>query len=99
MSARLPRCAARLRVALGRTALFTTDVSPGGFCAEALLPAEPGTVVAGSIALFGRDYPFTGEVVWSSPSDPRRRSRGKIGVRFSGIENRFFHAFVSAFPP
>ena len=54
-------------------------------------------MVAGSIALLGRDFPFTGEVIWSEPGDERRLTRGKIGVRFSGIENRFFHAFIAAF--
>ncbi len=95
---RLPRVEHRARVALGKTALFTLDLSPGGFCAELLHPLAPGTPVAGSLALGMRDFPFTGQVVWAREGDARRTRRGRIGVRFTGIENRFFDVFRIAFP-
>ncbi len=94
----LPRQPKRVRVALGKVAVFTTDVSPGGFCAELLHVLEPGQLVSGSISFDAHDFPFTGQVMWASPGDPRQTRRGRIGVRFTGIENRFFRAFQTAIP-
>lgn len=93
----LPRHLRRLRVALGRHVVFTADLSPGGFCAELLHPLDPGQPVSGSISLAAKDFPFTGEVVWSRPAHPRMRALGRIGVRFTSIENRFFTAYCAEF--
>jgi hypothetical protein len=89
----LPRQKRRVRVALGRVAIFTTDVSPGGFCAEMIHALAPGSVVTGSIVLSAKTFPFEGQVVWSKAGEPRLTRLGRIGVRFTNIENRFFQAF------
>lgn len=93
----LPRQRRRLRVALGKVALFTADVGPGGFSAEMMHVLPPGTNVSGSISLGAHEFPFTGQVVWAKAGEPRLTQRGRIGVKFTGIENRFFTAFSAAF--
>lgn len=88
-----PRHDRRLRMALGNVLVFTRDLSPGGFCAEMMHVLAPGTSVAGTLALGGRDFPFTGRVSWSQSGDPKRARRGVVGVCFTGIENGFFQTF------
>ncbi len=88
----------RLRVALGKMAVWSWDLSPRGFCAELLHVLAPGELSTGSILLGVKEFPFTGEVVWSNAGDPLRARRGRIGVRFTGIEPRFFHVFQNVFP-
>jgi hypothetical protein len=75
----------RLRVSLGSTPLFTTDISAGGFSAEILRAPEPGTRVAGVIRLVGDEVPYAGEVVWARAGTPRLNLRGRIGVRFTSL--------------
>lgn len=93
----LPRQRKRLRVALGKTAVFSADVSPGGVCVELLHTLEVGKPVSGLISLAAHDFPFTGTVVWSEPGDEKMSQRGRIGIRFTGIENRFFDTYARTF--
>jgi hypothetical protein len=87
----VPRERRRLKIALGgRLPAFTADVSPGGFACEMMTVPRPGTTVHGSITFLEREFPFTGEVSWAQAGDPRLSLRGRVGVRFTGIDNDFF---------
>ena len=93
----LPRLRRRLKLSLGgRLPAFTADVSPRGFAVELMHVAKPGTDVHGSISIAGQDFPFTGKVCWAKAGDPRLSVRGRYGVRFTGIANRFFELFQSS---
>ncbi len=90
----LPRLRRRLKLTLGgKMPAFTADVSPQGFAVEVMRIAKPGAEVSGSISLEGEDFPFTGRVTWAKAGDPRMSVRGRFGVRFTGIANRFFELF------
>src|SRR5438067_2440585 len=94
----VPRQRRRLKISLGgKLPAFTADVSPGGFAVEMMTVPRPGTVVHGSLTFEGREYPFTGEVSWVRPGDPRLSVRGRVGIRFTGIENEFFQRYREAF--
>lgn len=41
----------------------------------------------------GEEFPFTGKVCWAKAGDPRMSVRGRFGVRFTGIANKFFELF------
>ncbi|MHB8875972.1 MAG: PilZ domain-containing protein [Myxococcaceae bacterium] len=96
---RLNRQRRRLRVALGKVAVFTSDVSEGGFCAELMHVLEPGHAVSGTVAVGSHEYPFLGKVAWARAGDPRLGQRGRMGVRFESIDDHFLAAYHSAFPP
>lgn len=90
----LPRLRRRLKLTLGgKLPAFTADVSPQGFAVEVMRITPPGTHVAGSITVQGEEFPFTGRVTWAKQGDPRMSVRGRFGVRFTGIANRFFELF------
>lgn len=90
----VPRQRKRLKISLGgRMPAFTADVSPGGFAAELMHVLRPGQMVHGAITLCGREFAFTGEVSWARAGDPRMSVRGRMGVRFTGIDNDFFELF------
>ncbi len=90
----LPRLRRRLKLTLGgKLPAFTADVSPQGFAVEAMHIARPGTDVSGSISIQGQQFDFTGKVCWAKQGDVRMSVRGKYGVRFTGIANRFFELF------
>jgi hypothetical protein len=90
----VPRQRRRLKISLGgRLPAFTADVSPGGFACETMNVPRPGTMVHGSLTLDEREFPFTGEVSWAQAGDPRLSLRGRMGVRFTGIDNDFFVRF------
>ncbi len=96
----LPRLRKRLKLSLGgRLPAFTSDVSPYGFSAELMRTVRPGTTVHGSITLGETEFPFTGVVKWSKAAEPRLQSRGRFGVRFTGIANAFFELFARTFVP
>ena len=80
---RSERLRRRLRVELGHTAAFTVDVSAGGFCVELVRVLPPGSTLAGSIHVSGRELPFGGEVVWARESAVGLGIRGRMGVRFT----------------
>jgi hypothetical protein len=87
----VPRQRRRFKIALGgKMPAFTADVSPGGFAAEMMQVLRPGMSVHGSITLDSREFPFTGQVSWAKAGDPRMSVRGRVGVRFTGIENDFY---------
>lgn len=93
----LPRFRRRLKLTLGgKLPAFTADVSPQGFAVEAMRSCPPGTDVAGSITLQGEEFTFTGKVCWAKAGDPRLSVRGRFGVRFTGIANRFFELFQTS---
>lgn len=93
----LPRLRRRLRVLWGDTSpVFTQDVSPGGFAVELVRVPPPGTTVHGVLPFAGRDFPFTGVVVWARAGEPRLHLRGRVGVRFTGIDNAYFAAYAQA---
>jgi hypothetical protein len=73
----------RFRVELGHTAAFTVDVSAGGFCVELVRVLPPGSPLAGSIHVNGRELPFGGQVVWARQSAAGLNIRGRMGVRFT----------------
>ncbi len=87
----LPRLRRRLKIHLeGKPDAFTSDVSPQGFAAELMRIVTPGSSVTGSIALGGEQFPFTGKVCWAKQGEPRMNVRGRFGVCFTGIANRFY---------
>ncbi|MBX5481226.1 MAG: PilZ domain-containing protein [Myxococcaceae bacterium] len=79
----LPRTRRRLRIEFAGTPAFTVDVSPGGFCTEAMRVLPPGSPVSGRIRVHGRDVEFHGVVAWAKPGDPRLQLRGRMGVKLS----------------
>jgi hypothetical protein len=90
----VPRQRRRLKISLGgRLPAFTADVSPGGFACDMMQVPRPGTTVHGSITFVEREFQFTGEVTWAQAGDPRLSLRGKVGIRFTGIDNDFFRLF------
>jgi hypothetical protein len=93
----LPRLRRRLRLLWDATGpAFTQDLSPGGFALELLRVPPPGTTVHGVLPFAGHEFPFTGVVVWARAGEPRINLRGRIGVRFTGIDNGYFTAYAAA---
>ena len=93
----LPRLRRRLKLSLGgKLPAFTADVSPQGFAVEVMHIARPGTDVHGSISIQGQEFPFTGKVCWAKAGDQRMAVRGRFGVRFTGIANKFFELFAAS---
>lgn len=90
----------RLKLSLGgKLPAFTADVSPGGFSVELMSVPRPGTTVHGTLTLEGREFPFTGEVSWAQHGDPRLSVRGRVGVRFTGIDNTYYELYERSFTP
>ncbi len=89
----MPRQRKRLRVEVAGSPFFTVDISPGGFCYESMRIIEPGSAVQGRIRVNERDLPFTGMVAWAKASEPRMQIRGRMGVRFTGVDSTFFSLF------
>ncbi len=75
----------RIRLTIGRTAVFTSDIGPGGFSAEMMRALPAGAPVEGTIRLEGLEVGYVGKVVWSLPGDLRVNVRGRIGVRFTQL--------------
>jgi hypothetical protein len=65
--------------------VFTLDLGPGGFSAEIMRAAPIGTTVKGTIRLNGVDVPYSGEIVWAKPGDPRLNLRSRLGIRFTDL--------------
>jgi hypothetical protein len=80
-----PRHRQRVPVVLGRMTLFTVNVGRGGFCTELLRVLAPGTHVEGAIRVRGREYAYSGRVVWSREGSPRMNVRGRMGIRFLSV--------------
>ncbi len=91
----IPRQRKRFKLSLGGGKLpsFTADVSPGGFAVEVAHVQRPGTETHGHLHVEGREFPFTGVVSWAQQGDPRLSVRGRMGIRFTGIDNDFFAVF------
>jgi hypothetical protein len=75
----------RFKVTLGAFASFTTDVSEGGFCTEAMRVLPLAAQVQGAIEGFGKVVPFAGRVAWSAPGDACLHVRGRMGISFTEI--------------
>jgi hypothetical protein len=79
-----PRKRRRLLVQLDRTASFTIDVSPRGFCLGALKVLPVNSRLEGTIRVDqGMPIPFEGRVAWIAPGDRRLNLPGKMGVALS----------------
>ncbi|MGA9520391.1 MAG: PilZ domain-containing protein [Myxococcaceae bacterium] len=91
----MPRQRKRLRVEVSGSPVFTVDVSPGGFCYESMRILEPGSVIKGKIRVNDADLPFTGMVAWAKASEPRMQLRGRMGIRFTGVDSAFYSLFGS----
>ncbi len=92
----MPRQRKRLRVEVSGSPMFTVDVSPGGFCYESMRILPPGSVVHGKIRVNEKDLPFTGLVAWAKASEPRMQVRGRMGIRFTGVDRAFYALFGGA---
>ncbi len=79
----------RLKVTIGRTSCFSTDISAGGFCAELVRGLAPGTGLEGSIHIEGQTVRFAGAVAWVKAGDVGLSLRSRIGVRFTQIAQDF----------
>jgi hypothetical protein len=78
-----PRQRQRLRVSFeGSDQDLIAEVSPQGFSVSLPRVLRPGTQLEGSLHLQDRRFPFTGEVTWAHPGDPRLCFVGRMGVRF-----------------
>ena len=88
----------RLRVSLGKVAVFTADVCDEGFCAELIHVLEPGHPVSGRVSVGSHEYPFLGTVTWARHGDPQLGLRGRMGVHFESIDDHFLAAYHHAFP-
>ena len=87
----IPRERRRLKLSLGgKLPAFTADVSPGGISYETMNVPKPGSMVHGTLTLEGQEFIFTGEVTWARAGDPRLSVRGRVGVRFTGIDNAYY---------
>lgn len=75
----------RIRMSIGRTAIYTADIGSGGFSAEMMRALPAGSAVEGTIRVDHVEGDYTGEVVWSLPGDLRLNVRGRIGVRFISL--------------
>ena len=92
----VPRERRRLKLSLGgKLPAFTADVSPGGIAVEMMNVPRPGTMVHGALTVDGREFPFTGEVSWARAGDPRLSVRGRVGIRFTGIDNEFYALYAA----
>ena len=72
---------------------ITADVSSGGFCVEMSEVLVPGSQVQGTLYFGSQEVPFTGEVTWATPVDPRASTRGRFGVRFTEVGQEFQEYF------
>ncbi len=86
--ARSPR---RLWVLVAGETGFTADVTANGFCVEGVRVAQPGTSLAGSIALGDREFAFVGTVCWTRAANAQH---ARMGIRFLEVAEEFRAAFA-----
>lgn len=72
---------------------FTTDASPGGFCAESMRVLRPGTDIHGKIRVGEEDVEFTGKIAWAKAAEPRLQIRGRMGIRLTGVGASYYRLF------
>lgn len=77
-----PRQRRRLKVTVGTTSWFTTDLGAGGFGAETARAPIPGSDVVGMIHAKEVEVPFAGKIAWSVRGNMHIGLRGRTGVRF-----------------
>jgi hypothetical protein len=58
----------------------STDISPGGICAEMQTTSFPGARLNGTLHLEDREIPFVGELAWATAAKSGRGCR--LGLRF-----------------
>lgn len=92
----IPRVRKRLRVVLNGAQSFTSDVSPGGFCIELLDVLPPGSDVSGTLNLEDAAFQFSGKVQWAVSGERKIMKRGRMGIRFTGIDPSFFQKYIAA---
>lgn len=88
-----PRTRKRLRVTVGSSPAFTSDISPGGFCIETMKTQKPGTDISGKIRVEEQEYEFTGKVAWALAGDLRLNQRGRMGVKLVRISSDYLRLF------
>lgn len=89
----VPRTRKRLRVTVGLSPAFTSDISPGGFCIETMKTQKPGTGIAGKIRVGELDVEFSGTVAWARAGDLRMNQRGRMGVRLTQVPQEYLSLF------
>jgi hypothetical protein len=95
----IPRQRRRLRVEMGTlTPIFTADVSAGGFSADMMRPPKLGSQLHGKIQVGSQTYLFTGQAIWTKAGS-QLSDQGRVGVRFTGIENAFFEQLHELYSP
>lgn len=92
----IPRAKKRLRVEVNGEQLFTSDVSPGGFCVEVMTVLSPGSDVKGTLRINDASFAYSGRVQWAAAGERRISKRGRMGVRFLGIDPGFFQTYLGA---
>jgi hypothetical protein len=75
----------RLRVRLGTTSTFSSDVGRGGLSVELMKALPVGATVTGSVQVQGEEVPFVGRVAWVRPGDRHLNLPARMGVRFTRI--------------
>ena len=93
---RMPRWKRRLKVFLAGKLSFTSDISASGFALELAHALAPGSMVHGTLALDGKELPFTGQVAWWAPGDTRVQERARAGLMLTGIDSAYFMALRGA---
>ena len=89
----IPRVRRRLRVTVNGNPAFTSDVSPGGFCVELMDVLPIGSDVTGTIEVGGTTFQYSGKVAWNVASERKIMKRGRMGVRFIGMDPRFYERY------
>ncbi len=79
----------RVRITIAGKPCYTSDVGPGGFCAELMSVLQPGTPVQGTITFSGRDFKYAGLVRWARSGNARIGLAGHMGVRFLDVPVEF----------
>ena len=87
-----PRSPRRLWVLVAGETGFTADVTANGFCVEGVRIAQPGTSLAGSIAMGDREFAFVGTVCWTRAADAQHV---RMGIRFLEVPDEFREAFAA----
>lgn len=90
----IPRIRKRLKVVVNGVSTFTSDVSPGGFCVELMDVLPTGSDVSGTVLLGETPYQFSGKVQWAAAGERRILKRGRMGVRFTGVDPSFFQSYL-----
>ena len=93
----VPRRRHHARVYLdGAPGGLSADVTAQGFSLSLHQIFQVGTPVRGELQVGERSFPFRGEVTWAHLGDPRLSFVGRMGIRFTEIQDAFYSALVEA---